>query len=82
MFLLRIIVFTILLCLLAILAYPLAIIYDLARGGTGYGLCSELTTCYISFSEGPKLYVQLVGIFFLLVGLLRICMHVQNYLTK
>ncbi len=82
MLLLRIIVFTILLCLLAILAYPLAIIYDFARGGTGYGLCSELTICYISFSEGPKLYVQLVGIFFLLIGLLRICMHVQNYLTK
>jgi len=81
MFLLRILVFTILVCLLAILAYPLAVIFDISKGGTGYGLCQDLMLCKIGFTEGPVLFIQLVSIFFFLIALLRVCMHFQKYLS-
>jgi len=80
MFLLRILVFTILVCMLTILAYPLAILYDISNGGTGYGLCHDLILCQIGFTEGPLLFVQLVFVFFFLIGLLRLCMYFQKYL--
>ncbi len=82
MFLLRILVFTILVCMLTILAYPLAVLYDISNGGTGYGLCQDLMLCQIGFTEGPLLFVQLVFVFFFLIGLLRLCMHFQKYLIK
>ncbi len=82
MFLLRILVFTILVCMLTILAYPLAILYDISNGGTGYGLCQDLMVCQIGFTEGPLLFVQLVFLFFFLIGLLRLTMHFQKHLIK
>ncbi len=82
MFLLRILVFTILFCILLILAYPLAILYDISQGGSGYGLCQDLMLCQIGFSEGPMIFLQLVGIFFLLISLLRLCMYIQKILLK
>jgi len=82
MFLLRILVFTILVCLLAILAYPLAVIFDISQGGNGYGLCQDLMLCKVDFTEGPLLFVQLVAIFFFLIALLRLCMYFQKYLNQ
>ena len=54
MFLLRIIVFLILVSLLIILAYPLLIIYDISRGGNGFGICNDLVNCVIPITEGPR----------------------------
>ena len=82
MFLLRILVFTILFCILLILAYPLAILYDISQGGSGYGLCQDLMLCEIGFVEGPMIFLQLVIIFFLLISLLRVCMHIQKSLSR
>ena len=78
MFLLRIIVFLILLSLILILAYPLLIVFNIASGGDGFGLCNDLVTCVIPVSEGPKLLIYLIGIFFLLVLLLRLIMKYMN----
>jgi len=82
MFLLRIIVFLILLSLILILAYPLLIVFNIASGGDGFGLCNDLATCIIPVSEGPKLLIYLIGIFFLLVLLLRLIMKYMNTLQS
>ncbi|MBT3873424.1 hypothetical protein N9C54_03460 [Acidimicrobiia bacterium] len=82
MFLLRVIVFLILLSLILILAYPLLIVFNIASGGDGFGLCNDLATCIIPVSEGPKLLIYLIGIFFLLVLLLRLIMKYMNSLQS
>ena len=70
MFLLRVVVFIILVSLVVILAYPLLIIFNLANGGDGFGLCSDLITCEIPFLEGPRILVILIITFFFLVAVL------------
>ena len=82
MFLLRVIVFLILLSLILILAYPLLIVFNIASGGDGFGLCNDLATCIIPVSEGPKLLIYLIGIFFLVVLLLRLIMKYMNSLQS
>ena len=47
MFLLRLVVFLILVSLVVILAYPLLIIFNLSNGGDGFGLCNDLIACEI-----------------------------------
>ena len=82
MFLLRIIVFLILISLIMILAYPLLIVFDISTGGNGFGVCENLLTCTIPINAGPRLLVTLIGAFFFLVFLLRIIMKSINYLNK
>ena len=82
MFLLRIIVFLILVSLLIILAYPLLIIYDISSGGDGFGICSDLINCVFPITEGPRLLIILIASFFVLVFLLRIIMKFINFLNK
>lgn len=82
MFLLRIIVFLILVSLLIILAYPLLIIFDISRGGTGFGICNDLVNCVIPVTEGPKLLLILITSFFVLVFFLRLIMKFINTLNK
>ena len=82
MFLLRIIVFLILISLIMILAYPLLIVFDIATGGNGFGVCEDLLTCTITITAGPRLLVILISAFFFLVFLLRIIMKSINYLNK
>ncbi len=80
MFILRVIVFFILVSLVLILGYPLIILYDLTNGGDGFGLCQDIVTCSIPISEGPRLLVFLISAFFLLVFLLRLIMKYMNSL--
>ena len=82
MFLLRIIVFFILISLLMILAYPLLIVFDISTGGNGFGICENLLTCTIPITEGPRLLILLISAFFILVFLLRVIMNFINYLNK
>jgi len=82
MFLLRIIVFLILVSLLIILAYPLLIIFDISRGGSGFGICNDLLNCVIPVTEGPKLLLILITSFFVLVFFLRLIMKFINTLNK
>ena len=82
MFLLRIIVFLILISLIMILAYPLLIVFDISTGGNGFGVCEDLSTCTIPITAGPRLLVTLISAFFFLVFLLRIIMKSINYLNK
>ncbi len=82
MFLLRLIVFLILVSVILILGFPLFLIYDLSNGGNIFGICEDLSTCVIPISEGPKLLVFLIGSFFLLVLLLRLIMLLVNKYQK
>ena len=82
MFLLRTIVFIIIFSLILILAYPLLIVFDIATGGDGFGLCNDLMTCMIPVTEGPRLLVFLISIFFFLVFLLRLIMKYMNSLQN
>ena len=82
MFLLRVIVFFILVSLVLILGYPLIIIYDLSNGGSAFGLCEDIVNCNIPISEGPRLLVFLISVFFLLVFLLRLIMRYMNNVQK
>ena len=82
MFLLRIIVFLILVSLLMIIAYPLLIVFDISTGGNGFGICENLLTCSIPITEVPRLLVLLISSFFILVFLFRVVMKFINYLNK
>tara|TARA_B100000925_G_scaffold278021_1_gene246490 strand:+ start:279 stop:542 length:264 start_codon:yes stop_codon:yes gene_type:complete len=82
MFLLRLVVFLILVSLVVILAYPLLIIFDLANGGDGFGLCNDLVNCEIPFLEGPRILIILIITFFFLVAVLRVIMKYLNNINK
>ena len=82
MFLLRIIVFLIISALLLILSYPLLIVFDISRGGNGFGICDDLVLCSIPITEGPRLLVLLISLFFILVLMLRGVMKLISSLNK
>ena len=82
MFLLRLVVFLILVSLVVILAYPLLIIFNLSNGGDGFGLCNDLIACEIPFIEGPRIFIILIITFFFLVAVLRIIMKFLNSINK
>ena len=82
MFLLRLVVFLILVSLVVILAYPLLIIFNLSNGGDGFGLCNDLIACEIPFIEGPRILIFLIITFFFLVAVLRIIMKYLNNINK
>ncbi len=82
MFLLRVIVFLILISMILILGFPLIVIYDLSNGGTFFGVCYDISTCVIPISEGPRLLLVLIASFFLLVLLLRLVMRFINRYQK
>jgi hypothetical protein len=82
MFLLRIIVFLIITALLLILSYPLLIVFDISRGGNGFGICDDLVKCSIPITEGPRLLVLLISLFFVLVLMLRGVMKFINTINK
>jgi len=82
MFLLRIIVFLIISSMLLILSYPLLIIFDISKGGNGFGMCDDLVECSIPITEGPRLLILLISLFFVLVLMLRGVMKFINSINK
>jgi hypothetical protein len=82
MFLLRIIVFLIISSMLLILSYPLLIVFDISKGGNGFGICDDLVECTIPITEGPRLLILLISLFFILVLMLRGVMKFINSLNK
>jgi hypothetical protein len=55
----------------AVAAVPLLVIFDLAAGGTGYGLCPDgLTACRNPYRAAPELSITLtLGLMVVLAGL-------------
>ena len=68
--------------LLIILSYPLLIIYDFSRGGSGFGICNDLVNCVIPVTEGPRLLILLISSFFVLVFFLRLIMKFINTINE
>ena len=82
MFLLRVIVFLILVSMILIMGFPLFVIFDISNGGNYFGVCDDISTCLIPITEGPKLLGFLIASFFLLVLLLRLIMIFINRYQK
>jgi len=58
---------------IAIAAVPLAVLFDLARGGTGLGLCpGGVARCHNPYSAAPELSVALTVALFVVVAGLRL----------
>lgn len=71
-FLLRIVVWVLLLAALAVGAVPLLVMFDLAAGGTGFGLCPEgIRQCDTGFATPIEISVILVVLLFALVAAIR-----------
>jgi hypothetical protein len=70
---LRIVVAVLALGALAVAAVPLAVLVDLSRGGTGYGLCPEgLGSCTLGYSRAIELSMYLALGLFVVVLLIRL----------
>ncbi|MEN8112910.1 MAG: hypothetical protein ABFS21_00865 [Actinomycetota bacterium] len=62
---------------------PLIVISDLASGGSGWGLCPEgLGECSASYFTGPELFLLLVGVLFLSLGAIALCLRGIRYLES
>lgn len=71
-FLLRIIVWVLLLAALAVGAIPLLVMFDLAAGGTGFGLCPQgIRQCDTGYATPVELSVILILLLFALVAAIR-----------
>jgi len=68
--------------MLLILSYPLLIIFDISKGGNGFGICDDLVECSIPITEGPRLLILLISLFFVLVLMLRGVMKFINSINK
>ncbi|MEN8233546.1 MAG: hypothetical protein ABFR89_01305 [Actinomycetota bacterium] len=59
---------------------PLLVIADLAGGGSGWGLCPEgLGACSTSYFAGPELFLLLLGVLFVALGTIGLCLRGIRY---
>lgn len=78
-------VFRIILILLAIVlaAFPLLVILDLARGGTGYGLCPDgVAGCRNPYTAAPELLTVLAVGLIVVLGGFRLTTRLRNRLAR
>jgi hypothetical protein len=62
---------------------PMLVLFDLAGGGDGWGLCDGgLASCRAAYFEGPELLAVLVVILFLLLMLLRLALYLHRVLEE
>lgn len=58
--------------IVAVVVLPMIVLLDLARGGSGLGLCPDgLASCRSSYFDGPELAGILVVVLLLLYAVLR-----------
>ena len=69
----RILIGVLVLGAVAIAAVPLAIVFDLAGGGDGYGLCpGGISRCRTPYTAAPELAILLKVGLFVVLGSLRL----------
>ena len=79
----RIVVGILLAAAISVGSLPLLILLDLARGGTGFGLCpSGLTSCHNPYSAAPELSFALTIALFALVLALRVTMRTLRRMER
>lgn len=60
---------------------PLIVLADLGAGGSGWGLCPDgLGECSSSYFAGPELFLLLIGVLFLSLGAIAMCVRGIRYL--
>jgi len=60
---------------------PLAVLLDLHRGGTGWGLCQGgLGDCRNSYFAGFELIGWVFAALFILLGMIAMCVRILRYL--
>lgn len=69
----RILVGVLVLAAVAIAAVPLGVVFDLARGGNGFGLCpGGIDRCRNPYTAAPELAILLTVGLFVVLGALRL----------
>lgn len=69
----RILVGLLILAAVAIAAVPLAVVFDLARGGNGFGLCpGGIDRCRNPYTAAPEMAILLTVGLFVVLGTLRL----------
>ena len=67
----------------AVALIPLAVLLDLHRGGTGWGLCSGgLEDCRNSYFAGFELIGWIFAALFLILGMIAMCVRILRYLEQ
>jgi hypothetical protein len=68
---------------LAVALVPLVILYNLAGGGTGYGVCPHgLESCQASYLGGLEMLLVLVVFLFLLLAAMRMVARGIRHLQR
>ena len=62
---------------------PLAVLLDLRRGGSGWGLCTDgLGECRNSYFAGFELIGWIFAALFILLGMIAMCVKILRYLEQ
>ncbi len=67
----------------AMAAFPLLVLFDLAGGGTGYGLCPlGVRSCRNPYTAAPELMTALTVGMLVVLGGFRLTTHLARRLTR
>ena len=81
MFVLRAVIAVLIAAAIGVALIPLAVLLDLRRGGTGWGLCADgLSDCRNSYFAGFELIGWLFAALFILLGMIAMCVKILRYL--
>lgn len=68
---------------LIVAVVPLIILFNLAGGGTGYGVCPHgLVACDVSYTRGLELLLVLIVFLFLLLAAIRVVARGIRHLRR
>jgi hypothetical protein len=83
MLVLRAIIAVLIAAAIGVALIPLAVLLDLRRGGSGWGLCSEgLTACRNSYFAGFELIGWIFAALFIILGMIAMCVRILRYLEE
>jgi hypothetical protein len=62
---------------------PLVVLFDLADGGTGYGICPHgLVSCEVTYTRGLELLLVLIVLLFLLLAAIRVVARGMRHIRR
>lgn len=83
MLVLRAIIAVLIAAVIGVALIPLAVLLDLRRGGSGWGLCADgLAECRNSYFAGFELIGWLFAALFILLGMIAMCVRILRYLEQ
>ena len=83
MYWIRLLLVVLVLAAVALAAVPLLVLFDLASGGTGWGLCpGGITECRNPYTAAPELAVTLTVALFVVVGGLRLMVRLSQRMKQ